>query len=323
MSDLAVERVTLSATSILPNSSSSNAPSDVWKQLPQSAVDAWHHAVQFAKAAQDAGWQPVSPNAEAGATAQAPHSSANSEAFEVAAQRMRQAVQPVGGRQEGAITAWINRQGDRFRGQVVDMLRHPEYLIGPGELGAPLIGAFKPRLSTVGPVALGGVRSGEKAAVEGAKEITKAAESANRGASPAENAEKALDARPARTPLTSDEQAMKVKAQEGKPISGEGIATIERHLSRLDALDWGPNQEMIARLRAGLAGGDLTAQDLNYYKHELIESGLVDQGVGLREAHLETLKLQGIAYEPGYERQIYAPSVLNKYRAYFNDANFR
>jgi hypothetical protein len=237
---------------------------------------------------------------------------------------MRQAVQPVGGRQEGAITAWIDRQGDAFRGQVVDILRHPEYLIGPGELGAPLIGAFKPRFSTVGPVDLGGVRSGEKAALKGTTEITKAAEGANKGASPAENAEKALDARPARTPPTSDDQAVKVQAQKGKPISGEGIATIERHLSRpeLDALNWGPNQEMIARLRAALAGGDLTAQDLNYYQHELIESDLVDQGMGLREAHLETLKLQGIPYEPGYERQIYAPSVLNKYRIYFNFANF-
>ena len=259
MSDLAVESDTLSAASILPNFSGSNAPRDVCKQLPQSAVDAWHHAVQLAKAAQDAGWRPASPKpwpAEAGATAQAPHSSANSEAFEVAAQRMREAVQPVGGRQEGAITAWINRQGDAFRGQVVDMLRHPEYLIGPGELGAPLIGAFKPRLSTVRPVALGGVRSGEEAAVKGAKKSTKAAEGANKGASPAENAEKALDAKPARTPLTSDDRGMKVQAQEGKPISVEGIATIERHLSRpdLDALDWGPNQEMIARLRAALAG---------------------------------------------------------------------
>ena len=67
----------------------------------------------------------------------------------------------------------------------------------------------------------------------------------------------------------------------------------------------------------------MTAQDLNYYQHELIESGLVDQGMGLREAHLETLKLQGIPYEPGYEHQIYAPSVLNKYREYFNSENFR
>jgi hypothetical protein len=31
---------------------------------------------------------------------------------------------------------------------------------------------------------------------------------------------------------------------------------------------------MIARLRAALAGGDLTAQDLNHYQHELIEAGL-------------------------------------------------
>jgi hypothetical protein len=70
MSDLsalaldAVDSGTLSTASILPNSTSSNAPGDVSKQLPWSAVGAWNLAVNAskAKAPQDAGWHPVSPN---------------------------------------------------------------------------------------------------------------------------------------------------------------------------------------------------------------------------------------------------------------------
>jgi hypothetical protein len=50
----------LPSASILSNSSSSNAPSDRSKQLPQSAVDAWNLTAKFAKTAQDTGWQPVS-----------------------------------------------------------------------------------------------------------------------------------------------------------------------------------------------------------------------------------------------------------------------
>jgi hypothetical protein len=63
--DLAVDSNALPTASILPDSSSSNAPSDVSKQLPQSTVDAWNatfNAAKLAKTAQDTGWQPVSPN---------------------------------------------------------------------------------------------------------------------------------------------------------------------------------------------------------------------------------------------------------------------
>jgi hypothetical protein len=70
MSDLsalalgAVDGDALSTASILPNSSSSNAPSDVSKQLPWNGVGAWNLAFNAAKAkaAQDAGWHPVSAN---------------------------------------------------------------------------------------------------------------------------------------------------------------------------------------------------------------------------------------------------------------------
>jgi hypothetical protein len=73
MGDLAVNSDTLSTASILPDPSSSNAPS---KRMPQSAVDGWNltfSAAKLANTAQDAGWQPVSANpwpAEAASNAQ-------------------------------------------------------------------------------------------------------------------------------------------------------------------------------------------------------------------------------------------------------------
>jgi hypothetical protein len=92
--------------------------SDVSKQLPQSTVDAWNvtfSAAKLAKSAQDTGWQPASPNpwpAEASPSnaqhggsdaALAPRNAQPSTgdagsvdrhgAFEVDAQRTRQAVQ--------------------------------------------------------------------------------------------------------------------------------------------------------------------------------------------------------------------------------------
>ena len=100
-------------------------------------------------------------------------------------------------------------------------------------------------------------------------------------------------------------------------VNADGIAKIEQHLSRLDALDWGPNQEMISRLQQGYS----TPQDLNFYNHELIEADLLNQGLDARDAHLETLRQQGIPYEPGYERQLYAPSVIRQYPDHFNPAN--
>jgi hypothetical protein len=48
-SDLALDGDTLSTASMLPNSCSSNAPSDVSKQVPQSVVDAWNLTLNAAK----------------------------------------------------------------------------------------------------------------------------------------------------------------------------------------------------------------------------------------------------------------------------------
>lgn len=62
------------------------------------------------------------------------------DAREAAAARMQQAVQPEGGRKEGAISQWIDSQGERLADQLESILSrsltHPEDLVGPGEIGA-------------------------------------------------------------------------------------------------------------------------------------------------------------------------------------------
>jgi hypothetical protein len=87
MSDLsalavdAVDSDTFSTASILPNSSSSSAPSDVSKQLPWRAVGAWNLAFNAAKAkaAQEAGWQPVSANTWSAETTSPGHAQPSAE----------------------------------------------------------------------------------------------------------------------------------------------------------------------------------------------------------------------------------------------------
>jgi hypothetical protein len=103
----------------------------------------------------------------------------------------------------------------------------------------------------------------------------------------------------------------------GAPYTTEGIARIEQHLSNLDALEsFPPNQAMIGRLQQG----QVEAQDLMFYRHELIESDLMNNGLGARDAHLETLRQQGIPYEPGYESHLYHPEVIPQFPNSFNPA---
>jgi hypothetical protein len=102
-------------------------------------------------------------------------------------------------------------------------------------------------------------------------------------------------------------------------VTEEGIQLIERHLSRPElegAIDDPPNAAMIQRLRAG----STDPQDLNFYEHEIYESGLMDQGTDTRAAHLQTLEWQGIPYEAGYESRLYHPSVITSFPEYFHPA---
>ncbi len=93
---------------------------------------------------------------------------------------------------------------------------------------------------------------------------------------------------------------------------------IERHLGRpdLNALDHPPNDRMLRRLEDGFD----SPWDRNFAEHELIESGLMDNGLSPRDAHLGALGRQGIPYEPGYERNLYHPDVIEEFPEYFNPA---
>jgi hypothetical protein len=97
--------------------------------------------------------------------------------------------------------------------------------------------------------------------------------------------------------------------QGGEGYSSLGLAEIEAHLTKLSALNDPPNAAMLTRLRAG----ETSIQDLNFYAHELIESGLMQGGMDARAAHLETLQRQGIPYIPGYESQLYQPDVIRQF----------
>jgi hypothetical protein len=70
---------------------------------------------------------------------------------------------------------------------------------------------------------------------------------------------------------------------------------------------------MVNRLKQGAR----TKQDLNFYRHELLESRLIGKyrRMGLsdidaaRGAHMETLARQGM-YRRGYETEMYTPGAL-------------
>ncbi|MGI6416368.1 MAG: Hint domain-containing protein [Thermoguttaceae bacterium] len=97
-------------------------------------------------------------------------------------------------------------------------------------------------------------------------------------------------------------------------VTPKGLARVEQHLAQFG--DDPANQAMIARLRAG----ETTAQDINFYMHELKESALMARGMEARAAHLETLKWQDILYKPGYESRLYHPNVIRQLPEHFNPA---
>jgi hypothetical protein len=68
-------------------------------------------------------------------------------ARQVAAQRTQRAVRPPGGRKEGAISRWIDRQGSSLASQLGQIITHPEQMTPmPGNLGtvSPFVGMVKP-----------------------------------------------------------------------------------------------------------------------------------------------------------------------------------
>jgi RHS repeat-associated protein len=105
-------------------------------------------------------------------------------------------------------------------------------------------------------------------------------------------------------------------------VTAKGILRIEGHLGQLGALDDSVNAAMLGRLRAG----ETSAQDLNFYLHELKESAIMARTggygtyEGARAAHLETLQWQGIPYVAGYESQLYHSTVIRSFSEMFNPA---
>jgi hypothetical protein len=110
-------------------------------------------------------------------------------------------------------------------------------------------------------------------------------------------------------------------------VTDDGLRTIEQHLSSLEqgdskyktALDLPANKAMIDRLRMGLR----EPEDLKFFEHETMEAELMKAGMEAREAHLETLRRQGITYQPGYEAAYYHPSVIEKHPDAFSLAVLR
>ena len=105
-------------------------------------------------------------------------------------------------------------------------------------------------------------------------------------------------------------------------VTTKGIDRVEQHLAQFGAEP--QNQAMVARLRAG----ETSTHDITFYMHELKESAIMGRTRSAysevydwqRAAHLETLQWQKIPYAPGYESQIYHPSVISQFPEQFNPA---
>ena len=106
-------------------------------------------------------------------------------------------------------------------------------------------------------------------------------------------------------------------------VTDRGIGVVENHLSRFarpDGAPWGHNQAMIGRLKE-ISSGKLkaTAEDLNFYAHELRESvrlrrlgstsGPVNPSHYLN-SHYATLREYGIPFE-NHGSYLYTENALN------------
>jgi RHS repeat-associated protein len=83
-------------------------------------------------------------------------------------------------------------------------------------------------------------------------------------------------------------------------INPQNISQAQEYLSSIDALDpvVSPyNQAMLDRM-AQIANGQIpaTVYDVQWMTHELVESQLVANGMGLEEAHQAVLQMQGLTY---------------------------
>jgi RHS repeat-associated protein len=104
-------------------------------------------------------------------------------------------------------------------------------------------------------------------------------------------------------------ESLAAEGAEGIMASREGLIEVSQHLSTFGTDE--ANAAMYSRLTSAFESGQpLTGVDATFYQHELIESGLMDAGMGAREAHLSTLEIQGIPYQKGYESLLYSPEAM-------------
>ena len=94
-----------------------------------------------------------------------------------------------------------------------------------------------------------------------------------------------------------------------------GIKKIKDHLANPD-LNLDPdvaNDVMLDRLDK-IAKGEIEATplDTNFFNHEVRESEHVANGLSYDEAHVQTLKDQGIDYKKGFEKELYTDEALKK-----------
>jgi RHS repeat-associated protein len=117
----------------------------------------------------------------------------------------------------------------------------------------------------------------------------------------------------AQTPVVS------LATDTGVMATREGLIDVSQHLATFGTDP--ANAAMYSRLTTAFENGQaLTGADATFYQHELIESSIMDAGMDARAAHLQTLDMQGIQYAPGYEAQLYHPTVIQQFPAYFSPA---
>lgn len=105
-------------------------------------------------------------------------------------------------------------------------------------------------------------------------------------------------------------------------VTPERLELVETHLRRFPDPDneselYPPNAAMLQRLR----DGERTNVDLQFFRHELIESVLMGRGLLDADAHAQTLVFQGITIEAGRNAEFYHFDVIQQFRAHFNEAD--
>jgi hypothetical protein len=97
----------------------------------------------------------------------------------------------------------------------------------------------------------------------------------------------------------------------GTVVTEEGLATVTSHLAQFE--DYGPNEAMLGRL-AGQVGSRVQGADANFYTHELLEAEYMASGMSYDAAHVAALQQAGVS-----PFSLYHPEVIQQFSIYFNN----